>query len=513
MFRLLDVVRVRLIAPVPRCARSPSWLLAAAWLLALAATLRAAGPPAADAPKSFFERDSPLPDPGGLRAKLADHGVNLGLLYTGEITGNPAGGYRQGAVYDGLVTGGLDVDLEKLARLPGLKFHALAYYAHGPSGTDRYVRDLNRFSNIDAFDSVRLFELWLETSFFGNVINLRAGQVAVDAEFATTQGGALFLSSNFGALPILTLNVPSSIYPQAAPGVRLRFNSPAARFYLQAGAYAGNPNADRDGDPNPRFRAGTAYNDHGVRFPVSGNQGALTVGEAGFLLNQGPDDHGLPGAYRVGGFYHTGIFSDQRLDAAGRSLADPRSDGRPRAHHGDGGLYVAADQVLYRRPAGPGNGRIGTRENVAQTASAPVGNAGDAALTGAGTGFPTGAELRAFGRAGFAPGEDRGPVGFYLEAGLNYRALLPGRGRDVLGVGVTYTDLSGNLRRAVRDGNRLRGTRDALPDYEAVLEITYQVNLAPWLSVQPDLQYIAHPGGSPRHGDALVLGTRTVVTF
>ena len=80
-------------------------------------------------------------------------------------------------------------------------------------------------------------------------------------------------------------------------------------------------------------------------------------------------------------------------------------------------------------------------------------------------------------------------------------------------MGATYTDLSGDLRRAVLETNRLRGTRDALPDHEAVMEITYQVNLAPWLSLQPDLQYLLHPSGSPRYGDALVLGTRTVVTF
>ena len=83
----------------------------------------------------------------------------------------------------------------------------------------------------------------------------------------------------------------------------------------------------------------------------------------------------------------------------------------------------------------------------------------------------------------------------------------------MVGLGITCTDLSGDLRRAVRDGNQINGTRDALPDYEALLEVTYQANLAPWLSVQPDLQYIVHPGGSPRYGNALVLGTRAVLTF
>ena len=52
-----------------------------------------------------------------------------------------------------------------------------------------------------------------------------------------------------------------------------------------------------------------------------------------------------------------------------------------------------------------------------------------------------------------------------------------------LGVAFTYSDISGDLRRRVRDASRFDGTREALPDYEGVLELTYQVNLAPWLQI------------------------------
>lgn len=485
--------------------------LVLALALVAGANLRADPPgpdatPAADAAsKGFFDRDSPTPDPGGLRAKLADHGIALEVIYTGEVFGNPVGGYRQGAVYDGLLTTGLDVDFNKLAGWKGLNFHVLAYDPHGTSGTDKYVHDFNRFSSIDAFDGFRLFELWLQQSFFNNVVNLRLGQIAADAEFAATQGGALFVHSNFGDPPALAQNVPSPIYPQAAPGVRLRLNTPDSRFYFQTGVYAGNPNADRDGDPNPRFVPGTAYNDHGVRFPLSGNQGLLSLYEFGFLLNRGKDAQGLPGVYRVGGFFDSDAFSDQRFDAQGRSLADPRSTGHPRTRHHDGGVYAVAEQVVYR-PPGAGN----PHEDVGQTASAPVGNAEDSPLTpGAG---PSGLELRVFGRTGFVP-EDRNRVDFYVETGLNLRGLLPGRGRDVLGLAFTYTDLSGDLRAAARAANRFDDTHLPLPDYEGVLETTYQINLAPWLQVQPDLQYIVHPGGSSLHGNALVLGVRSVLTF
>ena len=51
------------------------------------------------------------------------------------------------------------------------------------------------------------------------------------------------------------------------------------------------------------------------------------MGEAGYLRNYHKEDPGLPGTYRLGGFYHTGGFSDQRCDARGRLLADPLSSG------------------------------------------------------------------------------------------------------------------------------------------------------------------------------------------
>jgi porin len=48
---------------------------------------------------------------------------------------------------------------------------------------------------------------------------------------------------------------------------------------------------------------------------------------------------------------------------------------------------------------------------------------------------------------------------------------------------------------------------------EMALEVTYQAQITQWLSVQPDLQYIIHPGGNQDLNNALVLGCRVTVTF
>jgi porin len=46
-----------------------------------------------------------------------------------------------------------------------------------------------------------------------------------------------------------------------------------------------------------------------------------------------------------------------------------------------------------------------------------------------------------------------------------------------------------------------------------VLEATYRIQVAPWWSVQPDLQYVFNPSGERGSHDALVLGLRTTVSF
>ena len=48
---------------------------------------------------------------------------------------------------------------------------------------------------------------------------------------------------------------------------------------------------------------------------------------------------------------------------------------------------------------------------------------------------------------------------------------------------------------------------------ELTIEASYRAVLTPWLSVQPDLQYIINPGGDAGLRNALVIGVRTQLGF
>jgi len=49
--------------------------------------------------------------------------------------------------------------------------------------------------------------------------------------------------------------------------------------------------------------------------------------------------------------------------------------------------------------------------------------------------------------------------------------------------------------------------------HETVFEAPYKITLTPWWSLQPDVQYVLHPGGSTEIPNALVLGLRIDLLF
>jgi porin len=413
----------------------------------------------------FWNGETLTGDWGGWRTTLSDRGVEFPFLYIGEGVANLAGGLQRGGTYEGLLDVGMDVDLEKLVNLEGGLFHINGFWIHGSSPTAKFVGDLQTVSNIDAFDTVKLNELWYQHCFLEDRLSLRVGLMAADKEFISSDYGALFLNAGFGWPPPVANNFTSPGYPLSALGVRLRVD-PWEPVYFQAGVY--------DGDPG-----NATLNRSGTRINLHQNDGFFSIYEAGLKLNQGKKDRGLPGTYRLGGWHHTDSFPDQRFDQGGLSLADPASSGTPVMHDGNFGIYGVADQLVYREV-----------------------NSKDEELQGLGV----------FIKAGNAA-EDRNLVSLHLSGGLNYTGLIPTRDRDQIGFAVTHVDIGENLHQFDRDTNTFNGTEEIIRDYERTLELTYCYVVTPWWSIQPDVQWVKHPGGSKALGDAWVVGVRTSINF
>ena len=85
--------------------------------------------------------------------------------------------------------------------------------------------------------------------------------------------------------------------------------------------------------------------------------------------------------------------------------------------------------------------------------------------------------------------------------GGQYQGIIPGRDDDVLGVGVAQGVFSNDL---VKVGSRT--------DHETVLESYYKIQLTPWFSISPDVQWIFRSGDRADR-DAFVGGFRFQVSL
>lgn len=107
-----------------------------------------------------------------------------------------------------------------------------------------------------------------------------------------------------------------------------------------------------------------------------------------------------------------------------------------------------------------------------------------------------------FTQLGFAD-DSRNQIGTYVGGGFTWTGPLAQRPADVFGAAVAHA----------RNGEDFRGLNPALRRAETTLEFTYQVTPLPWLSLQPDVQYIIDPGTDDAVEDAVVVGFRLQVTL
>ncbi|WP_197422060.1 MULTISPECIES: carbohydrate porin [unclassified Sphingomonas] len=116
------------------------------------------------------------------------------------------------------------------------------------------------------------------------------------------------------------------------------------------------------------------------------------------------------------------------------------------------------------------------------------------------------AGISAFARVGISEGRTT-PFRGGWQAGVLVTRPIPGRADSQLSFGVNQAYLSHGYRRLLSaDGV---GSVPA----ETAFELTYSDRLAPWLSVQPDLQLIVNPAGERGRGAVLVAGLRTTLEF
>jgi porin len=387
---------------------------------------------------SFFadlsSREYMTGDWGGLRDRLIEWGLTPTANYSATLQGNPVGGMRKGIKYAGLLDVYLDFDLEKLLRIGGTKLIVSGAWAYGENLSAHDIGNFFTVSNDFNGKFIGLYQLFIETNLWKDRFTIAVGRMGIGDDFSTAGVFGIYVSAVVNANPIsLTYNIPAYLSnPDAALGARLRVK-PARDIYIAAGVY----NADPDAAVNQRVS---------IDFDFTFNDGVILIGEIGYTPGSAEGSSRLRGEYKIGAYYDTGKFNE---------LADSEN-----TREGNYGLYIIADQMVYREP---GDGTQG---------------------------------LTLWAAATYAPEEEINVFPFFIASGFAYEGVFAGRDNDTAGFGFAY----GKLSRDLED-----------QDYEIGIEGTYIFQVTPWLGLQPDVQLIVHPGGSGSIPDALVAGMQISV--
>jgi len=398
-------------------------------------------------------------DWGGERTHLSEQGITLTGGYVSEIANNIQGGERELTRYSDQWTVGAKFDLDKLLGWPAATFKV--------SITDRNGRSLSSDADLQTLQEVqeiygrgqtwRLTQFWYDQSWLDGAIDVKTGRIPLGEDFASFSCD--FQNLTFCGSP--PGNIRGDIWfssPVSQWGVRLVL-AVGSQAHLRLGVYQDNPTYAEDA----WARSQGLYPNN-----PAGTTGAMIPLE----LDLTPSVAGLPGSYKFGGWYDTSNAKDVALDVNHQPLALTGAAALERGS--SSGIYINFLQQLSGSSGGRGASAF---FNVTQA--------------------------------------DKATSAMDLEValGLEYKGLFDGRPADSLGIAIGTNHVNDRIASAVRLADAVTGATTPVAGYETVGEIFYAWKVLPYLSFEPNVQYVRHPGGISSNEAVVVVGLRTSVDF
>jgi porin len=390
------------------------------------------------------------------RREFEAAGVAPFAVLTVEGWGNVDGGLERGGWWNTLLDFGCELDTAKLGWWEGGRFMVQAHWVVNrdhESCFEDYTGAFNPASGVMAGDHVRIFNLYYQHSWREDAVVLKLGQIAADDDFMGSDYAGLFLNSAFGAMP-----------SQVGTPLATSCGNPPA-FPIYSVAAPGGFFHWRPAEP--------LYTQVGLYY---GRPGPDERDNHGFdWVNQSPAELGLfweagysyalrerSATVRFGLSYHTGPVDDFSADTGGEP---------PATQQNIPNFYLVHDLALLTDREG--KVRLGT-----------------------------------FVRGGVTLEPDRSMVSWHADGGLSWFAPWPGREEDAAGIAVSYTRFGSDFRES--------SVGDGFAEDELALELTYRAQLARWLALQADVQFLFHPAvnlDSSERETATVLGLRAEIEF
>jgi hypothetical protein len=299
------------------------------------------------------------------------------------------------------------------------------------------------------------------------------GWLQPQKEFIEQPLSKLFVNNAFESSKGIGANIPfSSSFSTWGGTLKIK---PVDWYYAKAGLFMAYPQA-------------TSTDNHGLAFegfgPDPSQNGVFAIGETGFTPKLGASK--LPGKYAFGGFYY---------EQDNNSFF-----GTP--YSGFYGFYWQIDQMLFREPSEPAplpqpDAKSVVDDKSGKTFKEPV--------------PPSKPKL--------SIRDSPSSVSLYLRAQiqqhpallLSHRSCLQGPHPTGIMINSWPPSASAGIASSIW-GVREKGNVNQ-PNYTAVLEIDYRIQINKWAFFQPYLQYIIQPNGTGAIENATVLGFETGVIF
>jgi porin len=426
----------------------------------------------------------------GVRDTLEDRGLKLGGRWIGVYYGVVDGGRPnvRGSYFDEEIKFTGELDFAKLTRwepLEGLKGFGEVRWRDGLNPNLRVGASANfQPSHFQSGKQWRLMTFGLTYAtpeLFGikEFLTLTGGWIQPQKEFIDQPLSKLFVNNAFESSKGIGANIPfSSSFTTWGGTLKVK---PLDWHYVKAGLFMSYPQA-------------TSTDNHGLAFegfgPDPSQNGLFFIGELGFTPKIGASK--LPGKYAFGGYY----YEEENTSFFGTD------------YNGRYGFYWQLDQMLFREASpeeeptplakGPSDGKSIAEPQSGKSFKEQVPEK-KPKLSDQG--------LYLFSLFTYSP-KYNNILPFYFHTGLVYKGLIPTRDNDQLMAAFGFGQYSFFNIEALQE----RGNSNQ-PNYTAVLEIDYRIQINKWAFFQPYLQYIIQPNGTGAIENATILGFETGIIF
>ncbi|MEP0987492.1 carbohydrate porin [Ekhidna sp.] len=363
--------------------------------------------------------------------------LELEAVYSGLPWYNAKGGLESGFVYmDNIdITAKINFD-EVFNWKDNLSLFVYGLGNHGGQATE-LMGDFQVASNIEAVETWRLFEIWMQQNFFNDRLSILAGLYDLNSEFDVLRPGTLFINSSFGIGAEYAQSGQNgpSIFPVSSLGIRMA-SFVGDRTRIRLAILDGVP-----GDPN---------NIESNEINISTEDGALIATEISIYTSKdfSEDQKSMERSYetrrRKVGREHD-VYKKDKVNIGGwfYTAEFQTVESSPEMDRGNFGAYIGAQKYI---PLNEKEDYIAffARFGVANSRFNRLGSA----LSG---GFVMSNPVSVF--------DDN--FGIAFSSGFN--------------------------------GSNFQEIQQSNETTETVIEFTYSLPIKSWIMLQPDLQYLVNP--------------------